>query len=233
LIRANYFYARPKETYLDRLAERRLYTHVKKLTGFGITIGGICCIISGWFIAFVKTRSDLIYARMVELGLANMFVKLPSDLIWDIIFLLGIIFIISAFVMPQLLYPFEFIWSKLSGIMGKIIFSIILTFLYFVIIFPLGVLLRSSMKDNPFYSCKTIPLPNTIEGWTKKDLDTIKSNTDNKLPNHFYFLVSILRFFIKAKRWSIIPSLLILILLGIIFFFVHGSTLAPFIYTIF
>ena len=230
---SNSFYARPKNTYLDRLFERRFYNHARKLTCFGIIIGSICCIISGWFIAFVKTGSDLIYARMVELGMPYMFVKLPSDLLWEIIFLFGTIFIVSAFVMPQLLSPFEFIWSKLSGIMGRIIFSIILTFVYFVIIFPMGVLLRSSMKANPFYSWNTIPSPDTTEGWSTKELAHVKYNADNELSNYFNLFVSILKFFLKAKRWAIIPSLLILLLLGIIFFFVQGSVLAPFIYTIF
>ena len=47
------------------------------------------------------------------------------------------------------------------------------------------------------------------------------------------FLLEIIRFVIKRKKYWIVPVLFILILLGGLIFLTQGSSVAPFIYTIF
>ena len=65
------------------------------------------------------------------------------------IFLLicSIIFLILGLINSRILSPFNYVWIKLGLILGKIISPLVLTFIYFVVFFPIGMLLKLFGKD--------------------------------------------------------------------------------------
>ena len=52
-----------------------------------------------------------------------------------------------AFIKPILLRPLNFAWIKLGEILGKVIAPIVMFFLFFLIVTPIGLLVRLFGKD--------------------------------------------------------------------------------------
>ena len=95
----------------------------KKLRNFGILIGGIFIIISAWLV-FKNHQNLAIY----------------------LLFSLGIILFSGGLFVPDLLKTVYKIWMGISIIIGWFVSRIILTILYFIVITPLGLILRLSGK---------------------------------------------------------------------------------------
>ena len=67
--------------------------------------------------------------------------KLPSLL------LLAIIFLLVAMTYPLLFKPFAKLWFGLSTALGTVVSKVILTVLFFVLVFPIGLARRLMGKD--------------------------------------------------------------------------------------
>ena len=65
--------------------------------------------------------------------------------LWSL--LLGSVFLILSIISPKLLIPFYRIWVKFGEFIGNIISKVILTVVFFILIFPLGILLKATGKD--------------------------------------------------------------------------------------
>ena len=65
--------------------------------------------------------------------------------IWSIV--LSFIFLILGILNSKLLSPLKSAWIKLGEILGKIIAPIVMGFIYFLIITPIGLLMRLIGKD--------------------------------------------------------------------------------------
>lgn len=65
--------------------------------------------------------------------------------LWSL--LLGSVFLILSIISPKLLIPFYKIWVKFGEFIGNIISKVILTVVFFILIFPLGILLKATGKD--------------------------------------------------------------------------------------
>ena len=59
----------------------------------------------------------------------------------------ALIFLVLAFIKPILLRPLNFAWIKLGEILGKVIAPIVMFFLFFLIVTPIGLLVRFFGKD--------------------------------------------------------------------------------------
>ncbi len=98
------------------------------LRKFGFIMGGMFALIFG-----------LIFPWMSD--------KTPETWpIWP--FILMAIFWITALVIPQVLRPVNDIWIKIGNVLGFINSRIILGLMFFIIIFPIGMLLRAFGKDS-------------------------------------------------------------------------------------
>ena len=71
--------------------------------------------------------------------------KSDSIRIWAII--LSLIFLVLGIINSKLLTPFKKIWIKLGEILGKFIAPIVMGFIYFLIITPIGLFMRLIKKD--------------------------------------------------------------------------------------
>ena len=104
----------------------------------------------------------------IALGVIGSFVYLKSgsfdvpQWIWGI----GLLFLILGFILPSILRPVYRIWMLLAYFIGGVISRIILTVLFYVVLTPIGLVLRLFGKD--FLDQKFEK--NRESYWVKKDL---------------------------------------------------------------
>ncbi len=72
-------------------------------------------------------------------------VKGDSLRIWSL--LIAIIFLVLGLLNSKILNPFKRIWIKFGEILGKVIAPLVLSIVYFIVITPIGLLLRIFGKD--------------------------------------------------------------------------------------
>ena len=65
--------------------------------------------------------------------------------IWSLV--ISIIFLVLGIVNSKILTPFKNGWIKLGEILGKVIAPIVIGFIYFIIITPIGIFIRLLGKD--------------------------------------------------------------------------------------
>ena len=89
--------------------------------------------------------------------------------IWS--FVISIIFLILGIINSEILTPFKKGWIKLGEILGKIIAPVVMGFIYFIIITPIGILIRLLGKD-----LLNIKYNKSKSYWTKrsKNISTMK-----------------------------------------------------------
>ena len=65
--------------------------------------------------------------------------------IWSL--LIGAIFLVLGLLDSKILNPFKKIWIKFGELLGKVIAPLVLSIIYFIVITPIGLLLRIFGKD--------------------------------------------------------------------------------------
>lgn len=65
--------------------------------------------------------------------------------IWSL--LIGTIFLVLGLLDSKILNPFKRIWIKFGELLGKVIAPLVLSIIYFIVITPIGLLLRIFGKD--------------------------------------------------------------------------------------
>ena len=65
--------------------------------------------------------------------------------VWSMI--ISLLFLILGIINSKILTPFKIGWIKLGEILGKVIAPIVMGFIYFFVITPIGILLRLFGKD--------------------------------------------------------------------------------------
>ena len=89
--------------------------------------------------------------------------------VWSMI--ISLLFLILGIINSKILTPFKKGWIKLGEILGKVIAPIVMGFIYFFVITPIGILLRLFGKD-----LLNIKLNKNKSYWIKraKDINTMK-----------------------------------------------------------
>tara|TARA_B100000029_G_C17409959_1_gene900350 strand:+ start:87 stop:473 length:387 start_codon:yes stop_codon:yes gene_type:complete len=65
--------------------------------------------------------------------------------IWSLV--IGVILLILGLINSKLLTPMNLIWIKFGEILGRIVAPIVMSFIYFIIITPIGLFMRLAGKD--------------------------------------------------------------------------------------
>jgi hypothetical protein len=96
--------------------------------------------------------------RCKDSGLALVLICLIGYQIWKLpaLILLAIAFLVLAMTWPPLFKPFAKLWFALSTALGSVVSKIILALLFFLLVFPIGLLRRLLGKD-----------PMQLRGWKK------------------------------------------------------------------
>ncbi len=96
----------------------------KTIRNFGLVMAGMLGLIGG--LVFWKSQT-IINAKWL----------------WGI----GLLFLVFGFILPSVLRPFYKFWMLLSYLIGGVVSRIILTLLFFVVLTPIGLVMRLIGKD--------------------------------------------------------------------------------------
>ncbi|HXA80774.1 MAG TPA: DUF5989 family protein [Opitutaceae bacterium] len=197
-----------KSGYLLRLKLRRAREARRRQIGLGL--------ISGWLLLLVGAFKWL-YAANSSQGAALAFM------------VVGGLFFAAGLLCPSLLRTVESALRAAGNWIGHGIFSVLLTVTYFCVITPVGLAMRLGRGTAPFYFGQGVP-----EGWTPKIIDdgSPAGESGNYRPLLLQPLV-VFAYFIRLRRFVLIPILVFLLVAGLVLFFVKSSVLAPLIYTLF
>ncbi len=82
-------------------------------------------------------------------GLALVLITLICFLVWKqpILIPLAIAFLLVTMTYPPIFKPFAIFWFALSTALGTVVSKIILTLLFYLLVFPIGLLRRTMGKD--------------------------------------------------------------------------------------
>lgn len=204
-----------RTAYAARLAERREVEQIRQLTNFGLALGWLFTLLGGFCWLCLISRLDWLWCGM---------------------FVAGVILLVFGAVLPQALDRPHRIWMGLAHLQGKVVMTVLLTIVYFTLIWPLGLWERKRRGTvHPFHTWDNAP-PVVNSGWealspTESSPITISPQNSRRRSLLRMFLET-LSFFAERGHYFLLPVLLLLLLLGLILFFVQSSVLAPFIYTI-
>ena len=89
--------------------------------------------------------------------------------VWAIV--IAFIFLFLGIINSKILNPLKIIWIKLGEVLGKVLAPIVMGFIYFIIITPIGILMRLVGKD-----LLNIKYNKNKSYWIKrsKNVDTMK-----------------------------------------------------------
>lgn len=197
--------------YLVRLDRRAHAREQKRQIVFGLVLG--------WMVT--------------ALGAFNYFlVTGANDAVWHAVLAAGLAILLVTVAVPSAISLVERPWLAGTRWIGRAVIATILTAGYFLFFLPVGQIMRLLRGRHPFYSWGD-GSPIAGEGWVRKDLPTeMRATASRKLPLLAQPFV-VIGFFVRRGQYIFLPALIVLLLLGLIMFFVQSSALAPFIYTLF
>ncbi|WP_375494483.1 DUF5989 family protein [uncultured Nostoc sp.] len=202
-----------KFSYLQRLKQRKHLAQLKEQIVFGLTLGWLMTLVGGFHYLFVINTHDNL---------------------WKVLLYIGIGLIAISIILPSAISLFQNFLQKLTEKIGEKIFILILLASYFLFILPIGVLLRRQKTNNSFYAWQD-KIMDQVEGWiqweNREDIQPLQPGA-KKRPLMLQ-LAWVIAYFIRNGHYLLIPVLVLLLVLGLIMFFVKASALAPFIYTLF
>ena len=216
--------------YAHALAKRRQLARVEQLAQFGLVVGWV----------FVLTG-----------GFCWLCVVSSLDVLWLTLLLAGSVLIVLGTSLPESLERPCRWWMTLAHWQGRIVMTVVLTIVYFTLIVPAGGLLRRRNGAHPFHAWTGSPptealgwepLPPqhniasptlALEGGSPTGLVPTHNSTRSNRRSLPRLLLATLGFFYERGHYLILPILFVLLGLGLLLFFVQGSVLAPFIYTLF
>jgi hypothetical protein len=200
-----------KNGYLERLADRRTRHELRRLVIFGIVLG--------WGLIFIGAAKFLFTVGAI-------------DPLWLAAMTLGFLMLGMAVVAPTLLAPLERAWMAVGTRIGHFVLSAFLLVIYFTSFTAIGAWMRRTRGMHPFYAWSTTELPGH-EGWVSKDLSSLPVDLGQEHRATLFQFVRVLNYFARHGKMIYIPTLILLLSLGILLFFLQTSALAPFIYTLF
>jgi hypothetical protein len=200
-----------RNSYLERLANRRARHDIRQLMIFGLVLG--------W--------------GLLLIGAAKFFFSVGAiDTLWLVAMVAGAVILGVAVVAPTLLRPLERAWMAVGTKIGHLIFSAILMVVYFTSFVAIGAYMRRTRGLHPFYAWSSSDFSGH-EGWVPKELSSLPIDVTDQKRATIFQLVRVVNYFFRHGKMIYIPTLILLLTLGILLFFLQTSALAPFIYTLF
>lgn len=196
-------------SYLDRLAARRSLSSLKRHAAFGIAVSTAAVAIAGWHYLFVVGANDTVWATVLVAGGLGISIARALPCVWTV--------------------P-ERIVSSIFQRLGSWLFSVVLTFLYFVLVTPVGLALRQRRREVLQYWKERPTAAQSM--WRPKDTSA-ERYIRKAGRSTFGSLFSVLQYFHAGRHYILLPFLIVVLALGLVLFFVKSSALAPFIYTVF
>src|SRR5262245_36921193 len=202
--------SRPRAGYLRDLALRREGMAIRQQIVYGLAMGWVLTLVAGFMFCCVVSRLDRLWVTLIVVGLIHL---------------------AAAVLLPQALYWPERVWSKIAHWQGWLVMTVLLSIIYFVLIWPVGFLSRRRTRG--FVSWEAHP-SNLKSAWQPMEL--IESDADSEKAGYRslpLLLASVIGFFFRRGDYLLVLIVILLVVLGLVLYFVQSSALAPFIYTLF
>ena len=200
-----------KSPYLARRQARLSLDELKRDIVFGFVVSGMLFTIGLWKYFFLVGASDTLWLVVAGMGALGILLTLIFPAAWHL---------------PQ---------SGLAVLVRTVgggLFAVLLGLVYVLLITPIGWLLRQIKGDAPIYQWAEHP-PLVMEGWYSKEvLFETNQGAGGSLGTARRFF-HVMEFFVSRGHYLFLPTLVILVALGLVLFFVKTSALAPLIYTLF
>ena len=197
------------DQYINNYKLRNGKKLLKEEVIFGQTTGLILIVLFGFkYLQNITPSYDVLYIALIILG----FILLSCGLIYPSI----------------LYYPNKFL-KKIFNIILNLIISILLAFVYIIYLIPTSLLMRRKYVENyEFYTWNQ-------EQKHNNRFRLIKLNQNNVLGvnNKYKKIFGIISYFYENGHYLLLPLIFLLILIGMLFFFVTSSIIAPMIYPFF
>lgn len=185
---------------------------LKRLTSFGILIGWVLLLLGSFGWSALSAAPDPVWIALAVVG--------------------GALLVAGTFLPESLRLP-ERLWMGLAQIMGRVVMGALLTAVYLVWFWPLGTLQRLRRGCHPFYAW-TDAAPTSAVGWEAiTELGPRGEVAASARRNLVGQLLGTIIFFARRGHLALLPAIVVLLLIGLILFFVSSSALAPFVYTVF
>jgi hypothetical protein len=159
-----------------------------------------------------------------------------SEALWTSVQWIGGLWLITAVLVPQSFSLLNRAWKFAAQKIGHTAFLVLLSIAYFVMVWPVGAWMRRRRGAEPIYAWGSAR-PAAFEGWVEKGapVDSGPVGPKQKIARVYMIRhpISVLVFFARRNSLILLPALFLLLVLGLILFFVQSSSLAPFIYTLF
>ncbi len=200
-----------RSRYLQRLTLRREADEVRRLIGYGLTLGWIFFFVGSFLLCCVPSRLDWL---------------------WTATALAGVGHLVLAVLVPQLLAWPEWVWMTVARWQGHVVMTVLLTIVYYLLLWPASWFSRRYQRG--FFRWTALP-PGAATAWQPIDLAgdellTVANSRSRSLP---LLLAGVIGFFFRRGNYVLLPILILLLLLGLVLFIVQSSVLAPFIYPLF
>ena len=197
--------------YLDRRAARVAALELKHQIVFGYAIG----------------------VGLLLLGFVRCYLVINArHALWHAVMWAGVVVLLLTLILPSIWTLPERWFRWLTGKVGHCVFQLLLAVSYYLVITPAGWWLRHQKGSDPIWEWTNSPPE--VESWREKTSALITHLGTSK--NRRFLLwqpFMVVSFFLKHRMYILVPSVVVLIVLGLILFFVQTSALAPFIYTLF
>jgi hypothetical protein len=197
--------------YMQRLALRREVAEIRRLIGYGLTLGWILTLVAGFLFFCVKSQLDWLWCSLMLLGIGHLVLAatLPQALIWP-----------------------ERIWMAIARWQGHIVMIVLLSGVYYLLLWPASRLSRSPAVG--FFRGGEQP-PATTTAWQaiERSGDEPQGALQSRYRGLPILLFDVIGFFVQRGNYILLPIVILLIVLGLVLFIVQSSVLAPFIYPLF
>ena len=203
--------ARPGGGYLRSLALRREALAIRRQIVYGLVMGWFLVLVPGFLYSCVPGRVDWLWAALIVVG-------------W--------LHLVAAVIVPQALAWPQRAWMAVAHWQGQFAMTVMLTIIYFLLIWPAGILSRRRARG--FMAWDEEP-PKSQSAWQSIEqvAPAIAASGSGRRRSLPVLLAGIIGFFFRRGDYVVVLIVILLVVLGMLLYFVQSSALAPFIYTLF
>ncbi len=121
-------------------------------------------------------RTSFSKKELTDAGMAAVLLCLIAGFLWNnlLFFKIAVPVVVLTMILPVTMYPFAVFWYNLANLLSQVASRILLSVVYFGLVFPVGLIRRLAGKDSlqlkNFKKDKTSVMVNIDKVYTKDDL---------------------------------------------------------------
>ncbi len=197
-------------SHIDRVLARELRAELKSRAIVAITVGAALALVSFYRYLFVVD---------------------VNDTLWRICGIVGILIFAFGVIVPDVLFWLDSLVRSAGNLVGKLLFGSVLLLCYGILCTLKGTMRRKYAATFLWWTDATPPIP--ASSWRAKQMTVSIADPRSRRRPLFLMPLVVMNYFARQKQYILMPVLLIMIVLGLLLFFLQTSAFAPFIYTLF